>query len=287
MTTLLIGTAIGMVFMLIVIATVKVMKAASKEEDVAAPAPTMKAEERELMLAEFAGKDVPFIVSDEVLGQASHLTVDWVEAYGDRYADISVALSCTHLTTAEKEELKGIDAALKELRAINMNSKRHLEVKDMLDGKVYVYEPCKVKLDVDNLKARIALEITRDKDLSTHISSIYVSKLDVTSSKNRYEFDMSNPDDMESFKLLVREDEDYAVEMKELVLMEERISHYNSLVKKDRVGQENDGTIIIFPPTPEEIRASRAKDKKEQPAVVTTADDIKAAIEEFVSSSSL
>lgn len=286
MTTLIIGTVLGMVAMLLLMAVMKDMKKEDKEA-ASTPAPPMGAEERALMLSEFAGKDVPFLISDEVAGQASYLAVDWVEAYGTRYESIEQALSCPHLTKGEYEQLAATETALAELRNTSMSAKRHLEVKDMLDGKVYVYEPCKIKLDVDTLAARVAIEVTRNTDLSVVISSIYVSKLDVTAARNRYEFDMTNPDDAESFNLLVRENADYALEVKELALIEARIGHYNSLVKKGRIGQEQDGSITVFPPTPEEIKALREEKKEPVKEPLETAEHIKAAIEEFVSSSSL
>lgn len=285
MTNLLIGAAIGIAALLIVIAIIK----ASKKQTVVVTeevAPILTAEERAVLETEFSGNNVPFLISDDVEGETSNLVLDWVDVHGTRYTNISKALLCKKLTSAERNKLIQLDATLAVLCI--EEPKRYLDVKDMLDGKVYVYEPCKMKLDgqVDGQASRIALEITRNKELTTAVSTIYVSKHDVTTPKDRYEFDMANPDDAESFHLLVRDNQDYELEMKELAVIEERIAHYNTLVAKDRVGIEADGSIVIFPPSPEEIKAAR---QSAQPieAPISTAETIKEAIEEFVSSSSL
>lgn len=277
-----IGAIIGMVIMLAIVAIVKL----AKEKAAVKPLPQVEVSAKERQgIMENAGTAVPFQISEDVFGEMTDLNVDWIDVYGVRYYSFSSALESKDLIKEEADAMRETDAMVAVVRNESMHEKRYLQVKDMLDGKVYIYEPCKMKLDVDNLAPRVAVELVRNKDLSMMIQTILVSKLDVTIASHRYEFDMLNLDDVEAFKLLVREDAAYEKEMKQLAEIEARIAHYNQLVARDRVAMEN-GHIIIYPPSPAEIKAQR-EEKKPVKKVTRETLDIKKEIEEFVSSSTL
>lgn len=284
----MVGMVIGALAILVLMVITKAVMKRNKKEKAAGTPVEVAPEDRQRLLNN-AGKAVSFTITDDIFGETTALNVDWVDAYGIRYNSFEELLESRDLTTEEAEAIEETAAILAVVRTDMMKEKRFLQVKDMLDGKVYIYEPCKMKLDVDAGPARIAIELVRNADLSMSLQTIMVSKMDVTIAAHRYEFDMLNMDDAESFELLVRDNAEYKKEMELLATIESRIAHYNGLVARDRVAMEN-GQINIFPPSPEEIKAMVKKEEPKKASLketLKTASDIKAAIEEFVSSSSL
>lgn len=268
-----IGVGIGLIASLIIGAIVYVVKDGKGEKVSELPHPeevaaAMTEHQKEEIIQNYGGMKVPFKFNENISGTISNLYVDYVVAYGVTYRTIVDAVdACDGIDDVLANEMECFDCALNLVRKERMDSRRYLHIKEMLDEVIYVYEPCKLKIDTDTRgekASRIAIDMVRDENtLKMSIETIYVSLKDVTSKVDRYEFDMLNPDDAESFNLLVRTKGEFIEEIEELAKIESHLNRYNELVDKNRVGRDDNGEIVIYPPSPEEIRAKRAAEKKQ------------------------
>jgi hypothetical protein len=275
LTGLLLGSVITGLVAVVVAMLVKGSKKGSKEAQVTPEesARNMSQQDKETMIQNFSGVAVPLDISGDIKAQISNLQLDWVETYGAKYKSISDAIdSCDDITEYEEAKLRRIDAQLAAVRVEYMAARRYYEIKEMIDEDIYVYQPRKFQMDAKvrtdaGLPSRVGIELVYDtegpKPLKMKISSIFVSKFDVSVSANRYEFDKDNTDDEEAFDLLIRGKSEYKPEIKELEKIEKRLARYNELVDLNRVARGANGEIIILPPSPEEIKAKRAADRNE------------------------
>ena len=273
------GLLIGFVLALVVLLAAKFVRKADRELE-----PEMTPEEaaqqltehdREEYIQNYSGADVPFSFSDDINGTATELSVNYVEAYGVKYSTIDAAIkSCKQINADMAFDMKQFEYEMAIVRNEVLNNNRYVQKKEMLDEEIYVYEPCKIKIDVPGQDtARIAIDIVRYNNpengddtpphLSMMIEHIYVSKRDVTNKADRYEFDMLDDDDIESFELLVRNSSEFKAEMDILKEIEDRLKRYNELVLRDRVALDANGNIVIYPPSPAEIKAKRAAKRNE------------------------
>jgi hypothetical protein len=301
---MVLGALISLVLVALVATIVYVAKSSKKEEITAEEAVAkLTQHQKEEIIQKFGKAKVPFKFNEDVKGTVTNLYVDYVEAHGVKYRSIEEAIvGCGDLINEELEyEMDVLDLSLASVRTERMSTRRHLVIKELLDEVVYVYEPCRLKMDAparmaNNMASRIAIAMDyEEKDsLKLVIKSIFVSKHDVTEKENRYEFDMLNPEDAESFKLLVRDRVEFKPEVDELKRIEEQIARYNELVGKGRIGRKDNGEVVIYPPSPDEIKAKRAAEKQQvfgsSPTAEATPEPEEAkqeVDEEFVSSTVL
>ena len=298
----LVGFGAASIGAVIVVLLVKLFKREEEEEyteeffDARAEAAKLTTAELDEIIRDYSGENVPFDINEDVGGEVNEFHVTFIEAYGKRYSSIhETVMRCLDLEKEEKESLQVMEASFERVRTERMAPRRYLEVRELLDEDIYIYEPCKMSLDVASRKgmtSRMGVVLVRGEDLKMGIDYIYVSKTDITKMNDRYEFDMQDDEDRESFKLLVREKGYFKEELKELDVIVERLNRFNELVDHKRVEITEDGQVVIFPPTPQELKAKRAKLRENlaggtiqpEPTPSTARADVD---NEFVSSASL
>lgn len=263
-----------------------------KEEEKDIDVSDMDVEEREDILKQYSGKRNPFRFTEHIKGEIKDLSVQFVTVHGTRYETMEQALEeSTLIKKQTRRDMKQFMAELAFLRQERERSTRYYRVeKTAFDGEIYVYQPCKIKIDTTTslrLKkpARIGVEVVKREDGSMDISKIFVSKLDVSNDSNRYVFNMDNEKEQISFSLLVGNSDIYKEEMFEVEKLIKRLDKYNQIVEEKRIHVGADGRITISPPTPTQLENRPKEDNDEEKTIEEVEEEAKEQVdEEFISS---
>lgn len=271
-------SGIGMGIVIAVVAYLVIWSAKvmfSKKETIAyngqtpeeAAAAHLTKNQKEKMIQVYAGKKAPFTIGKHIKGWIDDLTVSEVEAYGIKYNSMSEAVDNNdEIDDDDAYEMLKFQATLVLVRNASMENKKYKYVEEMLDESIIVYNPHTRTLSDDvrtenGLPARMAIKIVRGDNLKMSISSVLVSMNDVRKPDGRYELDMTDVSDVETFKLLIRGDKGklFAVELAKYDEIQKHLSRFNELVENNRINVDEDGKVIIKAPTPAELKAKRLR----------------------------
>lgn len=288
------GVFIGLLSAALVLVVSTVFKNMKKgEEESVVEESVLTPEEIEEGLENWRDKELLFATGIEAYLNSNYVIVD-VEVHGEQFDSIEEALSSGKKIPREVRKLmENVNEEAKALHKASVDERRQYRMLDtQFDGEIYVYKACKIKIDtksrLDAKKpARIAIEMTKDEHDMVGITKIYVSKDDVSNASNRYEFDMNDDAQCESFEMLIATAKEYEAEMAQIHIVDKRLDKYNKLMAKGRI-KFIGNDILIVPPTKEEIEARRAQVTKKPVAAKPALEDVVAAKEmvneQFVSS---